>query len=98
MERTRRMTSGRLSEAFGDKTVGIDEFARTLGYRKIAQEAWEHLHETGDQISIDILTAYAEGVNDFIDTVNFSGEGASARLLPPEFYITGLNHMERWTP
>jgi penicillin amidase len=46
MERTRRLTKGTLSELFGDKTIAVDEFTRTLGYRRAAEEAWEYMHNT----------------------------------------------------
>jgi penicillin amidase len=41
MEKSRRMVSGRLSEIFGEKTIGMDKFALTVGYLKIATETWE---------------------------------------------------------
>jgi acyl-homoserine lactone acylase PvdQ len=37
----------------------------------------------------DILQSYADGVNDFISNVKLTGEGATARLLPLEFYALG---------
>ena len=36
MEKSRRLTAGRLSELFGDKSVNIDKFSLTVGYRKVA--------------------------------------------------------------
>jgi acyl-homoserine lactone acylase PvdQ len=46
----------------------------------------------------DILQSYADGVNDFISNVKLTGEGATARLLPLEFYALGYVDIEPWTP
>ena len=41
MEKSRRLVSGRLSEVFGEKAIGMDKFALTIGYLKIAQATWD---------------------------------------------------------
>ena len=41
MEKSRRLVSGRLSEVFGEKAIGMDKFALTIGYLKIAKATWE---------------------------------------------------------
>jgi len=44
------------------------------------------------------MQAYADGINDFIQNVGF-GEGKSANLLPPEFYLLNLaGNLEPWSP
>jgi acyl-homoserine lactone acylase PvdQ len=36
MVKTRAIFSGRLAELFGPDAVPLDEFARTIGYRRVA--------------------------------------------------------------
>lgn len=44
------------------------------------------------------MQAYADGINDFVANVHL-GEGSSASLLPPEFYLLGLvGNIEPWSP
>jgi acyl-homoserine lactone acylase PvdQ len=40
MERSRRFTAGRLSEALGAKALNIDKFALSIGFRRVAEETW----------------------------------------------------------
>ena len=68
MERLRRMTQGRLSEIMGEKTLGIDKFFRTVGIHRSSKEAVANL----DASSLEILNAYANGVNDFIANLGFN--------------------------
>jgi len=42
MDVRRHMTSGRLSEMFGSGQVETDAFLRTLGWRQVAQEEYDH--------------------------------------------------------
>lgn len=41
MERMRRLTQGRLSEIFGEKTIGVDKFFRAVGIHRSASEAFK---------------------------------------------------------
>src|SRR3989304_4947711 len=78
MEMTRRVGSGRLSEALGAATLDTDKFLRTLGIRSVAEATLKSLSdETRSQ-----LDAYAAGVNAFL--AQRSGP------LPPEFLLTGI--------
>lgn len=86
MERLRRTTQGRLSELFGEKTLGVDKFFRTLGIHRNAIAAVK----TFDQDTLTILEAYADGVNDFLTNLDLMRPDATGRALPPEFYL--LNH------
>lgn len=47
-----------------------------------------------------ILQVYADGVNAYIENVSFSDPEASAKLLPPEFYLFGLtgDNLKPWHP
>ena len=62
MDFWRHIGSGRLSEMFGESQVDTDRFLRTMGWARIAQQELQVL----DQNSLDILQAYAEGVNAYL--------------------------------
>lgn len=83
LEMNRRIGAGRLSEVLGDATLSIDKFQRTMGYRRIVEEGWQHLSAE----SQGVLQAYANGVNAWID------EG---HTLPPEYLLLGFKP-EPWT-
>jgi len=85
MEMNRHVSSGTLSQLFGQPTVDADRYLRTLGMHRNAERNWQLL-EPGTR---DTLTAYAEGVNAYIE----SHRGR----LPVEFTI--LRVVPRpWTP
>jgi penicillin amidase len=83
-----------LSELFGEKTIGIDKFFRTISLHETAKKAVENLSEE----EREILQAYSDGVNDFISNVGLFKADSSANLLPPEFYLFSLRKIEPWTP
>lgn len=85
MDMWRRFGQGRLAEVLGSKAVSTDVFARSLDIPGIAARQYEAL----DQSTRDILIAYANGVNAFIDT--------HRELLPLEFDALGYQP-ERWKP
>jgi penicillin amidase len=84
MELSRRAGKGRLSEAFGARTLDFDKMFRTVGIRRLAQSLEKNLHPE----SWGLLTAYARGVNFFI--------GTHKGKLPVEFDILGITP-EPWT-
>jgi penicillin amidase len=83
MEMYRRMGSGRLSEVLGESTLSVDKMFRIFGIRRIAEESEDKL----DKDTLEILKAYAQGVNAFINEGN----------LPLEFVLLGYSP-EPWTP
>ena len=83
LEMHRRIAAGRLAEAFGREALEQDKLLRTLGIRRAAEAIYRNLD--GDTQSR--LTAYANGINAYIET----RRGA----LPPEFLLSGLSP-ERW--
>lgn len=85
MDFLRRLASGRLAEAIGSAGLPSDRFMRTLGLREAAAASLKAL----DRPTRDALTAYADGVNAFLD----SREG----MLPPEFLVLRLRP-DPWTP
>jgi penicillin amidase len=85
METNRRFAAGRLSEIFGPQTIELDRLLRTLGFMRAArQEA-----VTYDASTMDILRAFSDGVNAFID----SRKGR----LPFEFKLLKVQP-EPWRP
>lgn len=101
MEKGRRLASGRLSELFGKKALGMDKFARTVGHRKIAQETWDDTESDHalSQEGRELLQAYADGVNDYLEGVGYFHEEITGFFLPPEFYALKHQHaVEPWTP
>ncbi len=91
MDFRRHVTSGRLSELFGESQLGTDQFLRTLGWRDVAEQEVEAL----DGTTRSYYDAYAEGVNAYLA----EHTGAAASL---EYAILGLQNadyeIEPWTP
>ena len=83
LEMNRRIAAGRLAEVLGPAALDSDRFLRTLGIRRVAEASLRHL----DRESLELLGAYAAGVNAFLD---------SKPVLPPEFWILGVTP-ERWS-
>ncbi len=89
MEVSRMAGQGRLSEMFGETTIGADKWLRTMGLFDAAVSSLDAL----DQPTRQALDAYAHGVNAWLDREN----RFFASRLPPEFVILG--HMpEPWRP
>src|SRR5438067_1182078 len=63
MELNRRISSGRLSEIFGELALETDRFARRLGMHRASSDAARQLPEHSKRI----LIAYAQGVNAYIE-------------------------------
>src|SRR5881227_2275607 len=75
MELNRRISSGRLSEIFGELALETDRFARRLGMHRASSDAAMQLPEHSKRI----FDAYAQGVNAFIERNQYK--------LPVEFTI-----------
>lgn len=90
MDFRRHVTSGRLSELFGESQVETDVFLRTLGWHHIAAQEVEAL----DPVVRDYYEAYAEGVNAYLD----DRDAADVSL---EYSVLGLQNadyeIEPWT-
>lgn len=91
MDFRRHVTSGRLSELFGESQLATDRFLRTLGWRAIAEQEVATLDET----SLAYYEAYADGVNAYLA----DHRGADASF---EYAVLGLQNadyeIEPWTP
>lgn len=85
MDLMRRATLGRLSEIFGSRMVETDLQMRAL---RISDKSEEILKTLEPELRL-CLMAFADGVNQFIDT--------HKKKLPPEFTILGYEP-EPWEP
>lgn len=85
MEAMRRFGAGRLSEALGRQTLGIDRTMRALGLYRTAERIYDGLDP---RVRLGLI-AYARGVNAYLD----HHPGA----WPLEFYVAGLRP-EPWKP
>jgi penicillin amidase len=91
MDVRRHITSGRLSELFGSKTLETDEFVRTLGWRRTAEREMALLEPR----TREALQEYADGVNAYLDTHSPSHISVEYTLLA----AGGVTyHPEQWTP
>jgi len=91
MDVRRHMTSGRLSEMFGKSQVSTDEFLRTLGWRRVAQEEYDT--KLSDETK-KYLQSYADGVNDYL-------KGRDGAEISVEYAALGFTNDYRpakWTP
>ncbi|HYM19379.1 MAG TPA: penicillin acylase family protein [Candidatus Kapabacteria bacterium] len=62
MDMARRVGNGTLSEVIGEKTLPVDRWALTIGFRKIALWMWN----AASSETRKYLAAYTNGVNDYI--------------------------------
>ncbi|WP_375690839.1 penicillin acylase family protein [Pseudooceanicola sp. LIPI14-2-Ac024] len=74
----RRSVQGRLSEVFGTRTVAFDKLMRRLDLYTLARKSVA----AQDEETMQILRAYADGVNARLDEIN---EGALGRGAPEMF-------------
>jgi len=79
--------SGRISELVGDKALKYDRTTRRIGLPYAAKKAIEHL-ET-DTVASTILNSYAEGVNAYINSLDYKDLSLEYKLLDyaPEEWI-----------
>ncbi|MFE7816238.1 penicillin acylase family protein [Streptomyces sp. NPDC057433] len=91
MDVRRHMTSGRLSEMFGESQVETDEFLRTLGWDRIAQEEYD---KTLSPATKKYLDAYAKGVNAYLK----GKDGAAISLEYAALGFTNDYKPGAWTP
>ncbi len=91
MDVRRHITAGRLSEMLGEETAEADAFARTLGWRDVAERELPLL----SQEARDILLAYTDGVNAYL-------RGKRAADVSLEYQLLALQNstyaIESWDP
>ena len=90
MDFRRHVTAGRLSEMFGASQLPTDEFLRTLGWRRVAEQEVKLLSPTVKAY----YQSYADGVNAYLK----DHRGAALSL---EYGILGIQNpdyrVEKWT-
>ncbi|MGW7432030.1 penicillin acylase family protein [Streptomyces sp. NPDC054861] len=91
MDVRRHMTSGRLSEMFGDSQVDTDAFLRTLGWHRVAQQEYDKVLTPETKKN---LQAYAEGVNAYLKDRDPSDVSVEYAALAFSHAYT----IEPWTP
>lgn len=90
MDVRRHITAGRLAEMLGEPAVETDRFVRTMGWRRVAERELPLLAPE----TREMLTAYAEGVNAYIEDRGSTELGVEYALLA----VTGLDYTpEPWT-
>src|SRR3954447_6372785 len=103
MDFRRHVTAGRLSELFGAGQVETDEYLRTMGWRRVAEQEWSLIAPQSRQS----LTAYADGVNAYLVDQGVlkrrdSASGAPNGRVSLEYTVLGLQNpgyrIERWDP
>lgn len=91
MDVRRHITAGRLSELFGTDGLETDKYIRTMGWRRVAEQEYALLATD----TKDALTAYADGVNAYIDRYGTSEMAVEYTILG----LTGLDYEpEPWEP
>ena len=86
MDLLRRNVRGEMAEIFGDAVLGEDKRHRTFGTARVVEETAKHLPPNLNKA----LTAYANGVNAYIDSL-------TTQNMPNEFRL--LQYKPRpWTP
>ncbi|MPY36103.1 penicillin acylase family protein [Streptomyces adustus] len=91
MDVRRHLTSGRLSEMFGQSQVKNDEFLRTLGWDRIAKTEFDTKLSASTK---KYLQAYAKGVNAYL-------KGKDGKDISLEYAALGFTNDYKpteWTP
>ncbi len=91
MEFQRRTASGRLSEIFGETTLGTDKYLRHFGFYDLTRQSYEMLGEEARRV----VDAYTAGVNAYISVRKPAQLGLEYALLG----LQGVKiEIEPWTP
>ncbi|HMV67579.1 MAG TPA: penicillin acylase family protein [Myxococcota bacterium] len=93
MELTRRRAQGRRAELLGETWVASDTQSRALRFADWGSRAWARVQRDEPRVA-EALTAYADGVNAWIDDAVAAHAGAS---LPDAMVALDLTP-EPWTP
>lgn len=88
MDLTRREVSGDRAEILGQSALNGDIQNRTVGLRRAAARSLALLSDR----ELEVLEAYADGVNAWI------GEAEASGNLPPEYAEVELTQVRRWDP
>ncbi|UPQ97982.1 penicillin amidase [Chloropicon primus] len=94
MELTRRLYSGTLSEFAGEKALAIDQFARTMGWCRVAEREVDALRKGGkkEKEVLKMLESYVAGVNATISDL------VKGKKLPWEISLLKIDVLAPWGP
>ncbi len=88
MDLITRVGSGQLAEWVGDRGLDLDRFFVGLGLRQAAQKALGVM--MADEKTREALVAYSEGVNAFVDSLDY-------KIYPIEYKLLDVEP-GRWSP
>lgn len=83
MDKLRRLSQGRLSEIFGEKTIPIDQAARNFGFKDVSHMIYNGL----DQETKNYFQNFSSGVNNYLEYFS----------VGIEYWLLGIE-FETWTP
>ncbi len=87
MDMLRRIGAGRLSEVFGADSLETDRFFRSLGINRFARRYAAYLQTQADQPHVQLINAYQDGINQYIDQGGQPLE-YSILLTRPDYFST----------
>ncbi|HSF79814.1 MAG TPA: penicillin acylase family protein [Anaerolineales bacterium] len=91
MEFQRRTAAGRLSEIFGQATLGTDKYLRQFGFSDLTRQSYDMLSDEARRV----VDAYTSGVNAYISDRKPAQLGLEYALLG----LQGVQvEIEPWTP
>lgn len=93
MDVLRRIGGGRLSELFGQESYATDKFFRTLGISRYARQYAMQLRDNQDQPHIQLIRAYQDGINQYIDQGRIPVEYRLLLNKPDYFALEDIAHI-----
>lgn len=93
MDMARRIGGGRLSELFGQKTYATDKFFRSLGISRHARQYAELLKTNADKPHVKLISAYQDGINQYIDRGGIPIEYRLLLTQPDYFSAEDIAHV-----
>ena len=93
MDLLRRIGAGRLSELFGQESLGTDRFFRSLGISRFAREYAERMEQNADAPHVQLIKAYQDGINQYIDQGHVPVEYRLLLANPDYFSMADIAHV-----
>jgi len=93
MDILRRVGGGRLAELFGQESYATDKFFRTLGISRYARQYAEQLRNNIDQPHVQLIRAYQDGINQYIDQGRVPVEYRILLTRPDYFAFEDIAHI-----
>lgn len=93
MDVLRRVGGGRLAELFGQESYATDKFFRTLGISRYARQYANQLRANADQPHVQLIQAYQDGINQYIDQGRIPVEYRLLLAEPDYFALEDVAHI-----